>query len=150
MGAKLTKSEPVSISAKATDATTNAANRPAAKTTKFKPSKERKVAKITVEKSTNTDGYVLSPIALEEHLVGDRPSTDNQAMSTHTTTAAHVNGVFQPEIVDVNDVDGVLVHSGMLPMEFHLRHEQDFDEQGTSNQSSMRTVHRDDARPTME
>ena len=136
MGAKLTKSEGVvSKSEKATDATTNGVNRPAEKRSKkIKPSKEQKVRKITAEKGTNTDGYVFSSMALEEQLVGDRLSTDNPPISTHTTTSARINSGYQPEIANGNDVDSPLVHSGILPMEFHLRHEH----------------HRDDARPTTE
>jgi hypothetical protein len=126
MGAKLVKSKSISEKTKEQqekiittventnnhlNVTTNEDNKQTDK--KKKKKKEQKLSKTKVDKSTNTEHYVLPSSSFSEQLVGDQISIVKNDISLNTNTA-QVNAAYQPETPnkDVrelwNDQNGII------------------------------------------
>jgi hypothetical protein len=144
MGAKLTKNKSVSISGKTNEqqkelnTTIKDANNhvdiPVSENIKqtekkIKKKKEQKLNKKTnksrVDKSTNTEGYVLASSPFIEQLVGGQVSTLNNNLPLNTSTS-QVNAAYQPETSnkDIQELRNACVQERIISIESNVRNQQ--------------------------
>ncbi len=139
MGAKLVKSKSTSEKTKEQqekiittventnnhlDVTTNEDNKQTDK--KNKKKKEKKLSKTKVDKSTNTEQYVLS--SFSEQLVGDQISIVKNDISLNTNTA-QVNAAYQPETPNKDVQELWNDRNGIITDGFHVDNQQTSNEQ---------------------
>jgi transposase len=130
MGAKLVKSKSISEKTKEQqekiittvenannhlNVTTNEDNKQTDK--KNKKKKEKKLSKTKVDKSTNTEQYVLS--SFSEQLVGDQISIVKNDISLNTNTA-QVNAAYQPETPNKDVQELWNDRNGIISDGFHV------------------------------
>ena len=154
MGGKLTKSKPGIVSEKTNDSqktlstTAEATNDPVDVTivtitndkqkiekTKTKKKKEekcsKKLAKVRVDKSTNTDNYFLTSSPYKEHLVGGDEIPALIPNITTETSTAQINVAYQSETLpkDVQELREQVRRNDTMPFEFVNEHSVIFNAQ---------------------
>jgi hypothetical protein len=145
MGAKLTKSKSTSILEKNKeqqkeivttventdnhlDITTNEDNKQIEKSMNKKKKAQKlnkKSFKTKVDKSTNTESWVLPSSSFTEQLVGDQLSTVNNNVSLDINTA-QVNAAYQPELPnkDVQELRDTCFRNSITSTEIHGDNQQ--------------------------